>query len=134
MEDLCSLLGARSPAYILKNTINARLRRLGYAKEEMTGHGFRSMASTLLNEQGFAPDVIELQLAHARTQQVRAAYNKAQRLTERRKMMQQWADYLDGRGPAKASIAKSAASNLVSRRLGQPRTRKPYRAGAAVRT
>jgi integrase len=78
------------------NTINAALRRLGYSKEEQTGHGFRSMASTLLNEQGFSPDVIELQLAHAERNKVRAAYNKAQRLPERRKMMQAWADYLDG--------------------------------------
>ena len=48
-----------------ENTINAALRRMGYSSEEQTGHGFRSMASTLLNEQGFPPDVIELQLAHA---------------------------------------------------------------------
>lgn len=61
----------------------------------MTGHGFRSMASTLLNEQGFPPDVIELQLAHAERNRVRAAYNRAQRLGERRKMMQSWADHLD---------------------------------------
>jgi len=54
------------------------------------------MASTLLNEQGFPPDVIELQLAHAERNKVRAAYNKAQRIPERRKMMQEWADYLDG--------------------------------------
>jgi integrase len=78
------------------NTINAALRRLGYSSEEQTGHGFRTMASTLLNEQGFPPDVIELQLAHAERNKVRAAYNKAQRLPERRKMMQAWADYLDG--------------------------------------
>jgi len=78
------------------NTINAALRRLGYTSEEQTGHGFRSMASTLLNEQGFPPDVIELQLAHAERNKVRPAYNKAQRLPERRKMMQAWADYLDG--------------------------------------
>ncbi len=78
------------------NTINAALRRLGYAGEEQTGHGFRTMASTLLNEQGYHPDVIELQLAHAERNKVRAAYNKAQRLPERRKMMQAWADYLDG--------------------------------------
>jgi integrase len=78
------------------NTINAALRRLGYTSEEQTGHGFRTMASTLLNEQGFPPDVIELQLAHAERNKVRAAYNKAQRLPERRKMMQAWADYLDG--------------------------------------
>jgi integrase len=78
-----------------ENTINAALRRLGYSSEEQTGHGFRSMASTLLNEQGFPPDVIELQLAHTERNKVRAAYNKAQRLPERRKMMQAWADYLD---------------------------------------
>jgi integrase len=78
------------------NTINAALRRLGYSSEEQTGHGFRTMASTLLNEQGFPPDVIELQLAHSERNKVRAAYNKAQRLPERRKMMQAWADYLDG--------------------------------------
>jgi integrase len=78
------------------NTINAALRRLGYSSEEQTGHGFRSMASTLLNEQGFPPDVIELQLAHTARNKERAAYNKAQRLPERRKMMQAWANYLDG--------------------------------------
>lgn len=78
-----------------ENTVNAGLRRLGYTKEEMTGHGFRSMASTLLNEQGFNRDTIERQLAHAERNNVRAAYNFAEYLTERRKMMQHWADYLD---------------------------------------
>lgn len=77
------------------NTVNAALRRLGYTSEEMTGHGFRSLASTCLNEQGYHPDLIELQLAHAERNKVRAAYNKAQRLPERRKMMQAWSDYLD---------------------------------------
>jgi len=76
------------------NTVNAALRRLGYTSDEMTGHGFRSLASTCLNEQGYHPDLIELQLAHAERNQVRAAYNKAQRLPERRKMMEAWADYL----------------------------------------
>jgi integrase len=78
------------------NTLNAALRRLGYSTKEMTTHGFRSMASMLLNEQGWHPDLIELQLAHAERNKVRAAYNKAQRIAERRKMMQAWADYLDG--------------------------------------
>jgi integrase len=81
---------------ICENTLGAALRRLGFSKDEMTAHGFRAMASTLLNEQGFAPDVIELQLAHAERNEVRAAYNRAQRLEERRRMMQAWADYLDG--------------------------------------
>jgi integrase len=79
-----------------ENTVNAALRRLGYTGDEMTGHGFRALASTCLNEQGFAPDVIELQLAHKERNKVRAAYNRAERLAERVKMMQAWADYLDG--------------------------------------
>jgi integrase len=78
-----------------ENTVNAGLRRLGYTKEEMTGHGFRSMASTLLNEQGWNRDAIERQLAHAERNNIRAAYNYAEYLPERRKMMQHWADYLD---------------------------------------
>ena len=77
------------------NTVNAALRRLGFTKEEMTGHGFRAMASTLLNEQGWNRDAIERQLAHAERNKVRAAYNFAEMLPERRKMMQAWADYLD---------------------------------------
>ncbi len=79
-----------------ENTLNAALRRLGYTTEQMTVHGFRAMASTLLNEQGWHPDLIELQLARAERNKVRAAYNRATRLPERRKMMQAWADYLDG--------------------------------------
>jgi integrase len=63
--------------------------------DEMTGHGFRAMASTCLNEQGFPPDVIELQLAHAERNHVRAAYSRAKRILQRRGMMQAWADYLD---------------------------------------
>lgn len=78
-----------------ENTINAALRRLGYSNDEMTGHGFRAMASTCLSEQGWHPDVIELQLAHAERNKVRAAYNRATRLADRRKMMQSWANYLD---------------------------------------
>ena len=78
-----------------ENTVNGALRRLGYTKDELTGHGFRSMASTLLNEQGWHRDAIERQLAHAERDSVRAAYNYAEHLPERRKMMQHWADYLD---------------------------------------
>jgi integrase len=69
---------------------------MGYAKDEMSGHGFRSMASTLLNEQGWNRDAIERQLAHAERNSVRAAYNYAEFMPERKKMMQSWADYLDG--------------------------------------
>jgi integrase len=87
--------GVRNRAEPLSNnTINAALRRLGYPKDEMTGHGFRALASTRLNEMGWPPDVIERQLAHAEPNKVRAVYNRAQYLPERRKMMQTWADYL----------------------------------------
>jgi integrase len=78
-----------------ENTINAALTYMGIGKEEMLGHGFRAMASTLLNEMGWSPDVIEKQLAHAERNTVRAAYNRAMYLDERRKMMQAWGDYLD---------------------------------------
>jgi len=78
-----------------ENTVLGALRRLGYTTNEMTGHGFRSMASTLLNEQGWNRDAIERQLAHAERNNIRAAYNYAEYLSERRKMMQHWADYLD---------------------------------------
>ncbi|MGJ0492172.1 tyrosine-type recombinase/integrase [Methylobacter sp.] len=77
------------------NTIRTALKSLGYDSDVMTAHGFRTTASTLLNEQGWSPDAIERQLAHAPRDQVRAAYNRAQYLEERRKMMQSWADYLD---------------------------------------
>lgn len=79
-----------------ENTINKALRTLGYSSDVMTGHGFRSMASTLLNEQQcWHPDAIERQLAHAPRNKVRAAYNYAEHLPERRRMMQAWADQLD---------------------------------------
>jgi len=78
-----------------ENTVLVALRTLGYTNEEMTAHGFRSMASTLLNENGFNGDWIERQLAHVEGNSVRAAYNYAEHLPERRRMMQWWADYLD---------------------------------------
>ncbi len=78
-----------------ENTVLGALRRLGYTTDEMTGHGFRSLASTLLNEQGWNRDAIERQLAHGERNKIRAAYNYAEYLPERRKMMQWWADYLD---------------------------------------
>lgn len=78
-----------------ENTINAALRRLGYEKNEMTGHGFRSMASTLLHEHGWPHEAIERQLAHAERNKVSAAYNYAEHLPKRREMMDWWADYLD---------------------------------------
>ena len=75
-------------------TLGQALRRLGYGPDRIVPHGFRAMASTALNEQGHAPDIIELQLAH-RDSSVRAVYNRSTRLPERRSMMQSWSDYLD---------------------------------------
>ncbi|WP_118181569.1 tyrosine-type recombinase/integrase [Paraburkholderia phosphatilytica] len=77
-----------------ENTVLYALYRMGY-HSRMTGHGFRGLASTVLNERGFNSDWIERQLAHLDQDGVRAAYNHAQYLPERRKMMQWWADYLD---------------------------------------
>ena len=78
-----------------ENTFLFALYRLGY-RGRMTAHGFRSLASTVLNESGFEPDVIERQLAHRESDAVRAAYNRAEYLPKRREMMQWWADWLDG--------------------------------------
>jgi integrase len=79
-----------------ENTINAGLRRLGYASDEMTAHGFRAMASTLLNESGiWHPDAIERALAHGDSDKVRAAYHRGAHWKERVEMAQWWSDYLD---------------------------------------
>jgi len=87
----------RSPQQCMsENTINAALRRLGYSQEEMTAHGFRAMAATLLNEMGiWNPDAIEKQLAHLDTSMVRRAYTRGEYWDERVRMMQHWSDYLD---------------------------------------
>jgi integrase len=78
------------------NAILAALRRMGYAKEEMSGHGFRAMARTILDEVlGVRVDFIEHQLAHAVKDPNGRAYNRTAHLVERRNMMQLWADYLD---------------------------------------
>lgn len=78
---------------ISENTVTYALARMGY-KGRMTGHGFRTTASTLLNEQGYRDEVIERQLDHEERDESRAAYNRAEYLPERRAMMQEWADYL----------------------------------------
>ena len=88
------LPGRNSDTHISNNTLLFALYRLGY-KGRMTGHGFRAVASSILNETGFRADVIERQLAHSERNKVRAAYNRAEYLPERRAMMQQWADMLD---------------------------------------
>ncbi|OIO02697.1 MAG: integrase [Desulfovibrionaceae bacterium CG1_02_65_16] len=80
---------------ISDGTLGAALRRLGYSNEELTPHGFRAMASTMLNEMNWPADHIERQLAHAEQSKVRGAYNHASYLADRRNMMLKWADYLD---------------------------------------
>jgi len=79
------------------NTVNAALRRMGFASEEMSAHGFRAMARTLMIERihGISQDVIEAQLAHGKSGPLGAAYDRAEYMDQRRKMMNEWADYLD---------------------------------------
>lgn len=78
-----------------ENAMNSALRRMGYTQNEMTAHGFRSAASTILNERGFNPDVIEAALAHVDEDEIRRAYNRAKYLAERTKLMQDWGNLLD---------------------------------------
>jgi len=93
-NDVWVFPGERSCPYMNKNSMLGALKRMGY-KGEMTGHGFRGLASTVLNEMGYARAHIEIQLAHAPKNEVEAAYNKALYLPQRRIMMQGWADFLD---------------------------------------
>ena len=78
-----------------ENAMNSALRRMGYAQDEMTSHGFRSTASTILNERGINPDVIEAVLGHQHENAIRRAYNRATYWPERVTLMQKWADMLD---------------------------------------
>jgi len=78
------------------NTLNVALRRLGYSKDQMCAHGFRTTASTNLHEMGWKSEVVERQLAHVDKNSIRGTYNKAEYIEERIKMMRSWADYLDG--------------------------------------
>ncbi|MFZ7096704.1 tyrosine-type recombinase/integrase [Luteimonas dalianensis] len=103
-----SIRSARRP--MSGNTVNAALRNLGYDGNTITGHGFRAMARTVLDEVlGFRPDYIEHQLAHAVRDPLGRAYNRATHLPERRKMMQAWADYLDALRTGANVVPLSAA-------------------------
>jgi integrase len=86
--------GASKSKHISNGTVLMALRRMGY-QGKMTGHGFRALASTILNEKGYNPDWIERQLAHEDNDKIRSAYNRAEYLAERKKMMQDYADMLD---------------------------------------
>ncbi len=113
LRELHSLTGASKYVFpstrtdtrpMSNNTVNAALRRLGYdTKTEMTGHGFRAMARTILDEVlHVRPEIVEHQLAHAVRDPLGRAYNRTTHLPERKKMMQAWADYLDGLREGKA--------------------------------
>jgi len=111
-----------------ENGVNQALRRLGYENGEMTAHGFRAMAATLLNEMGrWNPDAIERQLAHQDTSAVRRAYARGEYWDERIAMMQHWSDYLDGlREAATAPRSPQAASGkpkVKKTKAGRPRGR-----------
>ena len=87
-------------------TLNAALRRMGYRKDQVTAHGFRVSASSILNERGFDPDVIEAILAHKDPNGIRRAYNRARYWEQRQQLMQDWADILDElRSPAQRPSA-----------------------------
>lgn len=88
-----SIRSNRKP--LSENAFNSALRRMGYEQHEMTAHGFRSSASTILNERGYNPDVIEAALGHQDEDEIRRAYNRAKYWPERVKLMQEWADLLD---------------------------------------
>jgi integrase len=113
-----------------ENGVNQALRRLGYKNGEMTAHGFRAMAATLLNEMGrWNPDAIERQLAHQEVSSVRRAYARGEYWDERVAMMQHWSDYLDelrnASAPRLASpIAKRSEAGKTERGrpLGQARS------------
>ena len=103
LKELKSLTGHQSLVFesvkrgrpLSENTINVALKSMGYDGSVMVGHGFRATASTLLHEQNWQPEIIELQLAHKQRNQVAAAYNRSARIEDRKVMMQEWADYLD---------------------------------------
>ncbi len=98
----------RSPLKALsENAMNSALRRIGYTKEEVCSHGFRSSASTILNERGYDADVVEAALAHQDQDEVRAVYNRAKYWPQRIKLLQDWADLLDEF--RRLSAAKNAA-------------------------
>lgn len=99
-----------------ENTLNVALRRLGYSKDKMVSHGFRTMASTRLHEMGWRSDIIEFQLAHADKNKVRGTYNKAEYLEDRTHMMQAWADYLDSLKKDEQIIPFKKARNVSHKR------------------
>lgn len=112
---------SRRPRDVMSaTTINRALEHMGYPSGHFTGHDFRATASTRLHELGFRSEIVEMQLAHAKTDKVAAAYNHAEYLSERAAMMQSWADWID-----RASALRQEASSAVAKRAAKA---KPLRA------
>ncbi len=114
-NDVWLFPGERTCPHMNKNSMLKAIERMGF-KGQMTGHGFRGLASTILNEMGYERAYIEMQLSHAPQNEVESAYNKALYLAQRRDMMQDWADFLD-------QTRKSSGSNgtlTISRRRVRP--------------
>ncbi len=118
LQSMLALSGGRelvfpSPFYpskpLSENTFNSAMARMGY-KNLATAHGFRALFSTVANEAGWRPDVIERQLAHKEPNQVRAAYHRSTYMEDRTKLLQWWADYLDGRKTGKVVHLRQRAS------------------------
>lgn len=105
LDDKYIFPSVRKGRCLSDNGMLVAIRSMGYEKDKMCAHGFRAMASTLLNELGYRPDIIEISLAHGDINKVRAAYNRAEYMEERRKMLQEYADYLD-------SLAKKDVENI----------------------
>lgn len=121
-----SIRSAKRP--MSENTVNAGLRRLGFSGDEMTAHGFRAMASTLLNESGqWSADAIERALAHGDANKVRAAYHRGTHWTERVEMAQWWSDYLDTLRCGSKRWRRAGAS-LARARVTEMRHSDPRRA------
>src|SRR5690606_5649451 len=102
---------SRRPRDVMSaTTINRALEPMGYPSGHFTGHDFRATASTRLHELGFRSEIVEMQLAHAKTDKVAAAYNHAEYLSERTVMMQAWADWIDSVRPQAARIGAAGSS------------------------
>ena len=105
---------ASKSQHISNGTVLMGLRRMGY-QNKMTGHGFRTLASTILNEKGYRSDWIERQLAHEDDDKIRSAYNRAEHLLERKKMMQDYVDYLE-------AFKKKNPATIIAGRIGREKT------------
>jgi len=130
LEELYPLTGPSGPVfrsmsrrsetsrYISDNTINVALRTMGYdTREEITGHGFRATARTMIREHlGWDPDVIERHLAHASDEELGSSYDRAAFIAQRKEMVQQWADFLDELEAGKLPVPENKILQFIRHR------------------